>query len=109
MNLMLLLEMASDAMGDRGAIGDREAGLTYSGMFDRAGRATTWLRDRGAERVLFTGIASPAHPIALAAASWAGVPFVPLNYRLADDRLRSMIERQAPAVLLCDAATTARA
>lgn len=108
MNLMLLLEMASDAMGDRGAIGDRETGLTYSGVFDRAARATTWLRDRGAERVLFTGIASPAHPIALAAASWAGVPFVPLNYRLADDRLRSMIERQAPAVLLCDAATTAR-
>ena len=108
MNLMLLLEMASDAMGDRVAIGDRETGLTYAGLFDRAARATTWLRDRGAPRVLYTGVASPAHPIALAAASWAGVPFVPLNFRLADDRLRTMIERQAPAVLLCDAATTAR-
>jgi acyl-CoA synthetase (AMP-forming)/AMP-acid ligase II len=108
MNLMLLLEMASDAMGDRVAIGDRETGLTYAGVFHRAGRATTWLRQRGAERVLYTGVASPAHPIALAAASWAGVPFVPLNYRLADDRLRAMIERQSPAVLLCDAATTAR-
>jgi acyl-CoA synthetase (AMP-forming)/AMP-acid ligase II len=108
MNLMLLLEMASDAMGDRVAIGDRETGLSYGGVFDRTGRATTWLRDRGAERVLYTGVASPAHPIALAAASWAGVPFVPLNYRLADDRLRTMIERQAPAVLLCDATTTSR-
>lgn len=108
MNLMLLLEMASDAMGDRVAVGDRTDGLTYSGLFDRTARATTWLRDRGAERVLFTAVASPAHPIALAAASWAGVPFVPFNYRLADDRLRAMIGRQAPAVLLADAATTAR-
>lgn len=108
MNLMLLLEMASDAMGDRVAIGDRGDGLTYGGLFDRAARATTWLRERGAERLLFTAVASPAHPVALAAASWAGIPFVPFNYRLADDRLRMMIERQAPAVLLCDASTTAR-
>jgi hypothetical protein len=75
MHLMLLLEMASDAMGDRVAIGDRDAGLTYAGVFDRT--ATTWLRDRRAERVRFKTVASPAHPIALAAASWAGVPSSP--------------------------------
>jgi acyl-CoA synthetase (AMP-forming)/AMP-acid ligase II len=108
MNVMLLLEMAAQAMGDRVAVGDSTDGLTNEQLFDRAGRAANWLRGTSAERVLFTDVASPALPVALAGSSWAGLPFVPLNYRLADDRLRLMIERQAPAVLICGAGTENR-
>ncbi len=105
MNLLVLLEMSASAMGERVAVGGRDGGLTFEQLFDRAGRAATWLRGLPAQRVLYAGVSSPTLPVALYAASWAGLPYVPLNYRLADDRLRSLIARQAPAVLICDEGT----
>ena len=38
----------------------------------------------------------PALPVALFGAAAAGVPFVPLNYRLADDRLRGLVGPPGP-------------
>jgi acyl-CoA synthetase (AMP-forming)/AMP-acid ligase II len=43
---------------------------------------------------------SLAVPLGLFGAAIAGKPFVPLNYRLADDRLRSILERTSPATVL---------
>ncbi len=108
MNLLVLLEMSSGAMGDRVTVGPLAGGLTYESLFERAGRGATWLRSRPGERLLYAGVSSPALPVAMYAASWAGKPYVPLNYRLADDRLRSLIARQAPAVLVCDPGTESR-
>ena len=101
MNLMMLLEMAAQAAPDRLAIGTLESGLTYGRLYELAGGAAATLRSEGtADRVLFTDVSSPALPVALFGASWAGLPFVPVSYRLADDRLRSIVGRQAPALLL---------
>jgi acyl-CoA synthetase (AMP-forming)/AMP-acid ligase II len=108
MNIMLLLEMAAGAAGDRLALGERADGLTYGRLFDLAGRAATEFRERGVERVVYAAESSPALPIALFGAAWAGLPFVPVNYRLADERLRAIVARQRPAVLLCDAGTEHR-
>jgi acyl-CoA synthetase (AMP-forming)/AMP-acid ligase II len=108
MNIMLLLEMAAGASEDRLALGERADGLTYGHLFELAGRAAAEFTALEVERVLYVAESSPALPVALFGAAWAGVPFVPVNYRLADDRLRSIIERQAPAVLLCDAGTEHR-
>ena len=36
------------------------------------------------------------------AAGYAGVPFVPINYRLADDKLRAILARTAPSVVVVD-------
>ena len=47
-------------------------------------------------------------PVALFSAAWAGVPFVPVNYRLEDHQLNSLIDRQPGALVLADAATAAR-
>ena len=101
MNMMMLLEMASGAMGDRVAIGDAVDGLTYEQVFDLAGRMATHLRQEGHERLLYCDISTPALPIALFGSAWAGKAFVPLSYRLADDRLRDLVGRQAPAYGLC--------
>ena len=57
---------------------------------------------------MYAAESSPALPVALFGAAWAGLPFVPVNYRLADDRLRAIVERQTPAVLLCDPGTEHR-
>ena len=108
MNLLVLLEMSSGAMGERVTVGALDAGLTYEQLFDRAARGATYLRNHAGERLLYAGISSPVLPVAMYASSWAGKPYVPLNYRLADDRLRMLIGRQAPAVLVCDPGTEDR-
>jgi acyl-CoA synthetase (AMP-forming)/AMP-acid ligase II len=100
MNLMMLLEMAAQAAPDRPAVGGRTDGYTYATLFERAGGAAAWLREQHAERVVYTDVSSPALPVALLASSWAGRPFVPVSYRLADDRLRAIVAKQAPAILL---------
>lgn len=105
---MLLLEMASGAEGARVAVGDRRHGVTFGGLYDLAARAATLIRNRGGQRVLFTDESSLVLPVALFGAAWAGVPFVPLNYRLADERLRALVARQAPALLLCGEGTEHR-
>ncbi len=108
MNLLVLLEMSSGAMGERVTVGPLDSGLTYEQLFDRAARGATYLRNHPGERLLYAGISSPSLPVAMYASSWAGKPYVPLNYRLADDRLRMLIGRQAPAVLICDEGTESR-
>ena len=41
-------------------------------------------------------------PVLLFGAAFGGVPFVPINYRLADDRLRDLVARNAPALMVVD-------
>lgn len=108
MNILLLLEMAAQGDGERIAIGRHDTGLTSERLLRLSGRAASVVERFGASRVLHTAESSPALPIALFGAAWAGVPFVPLNYRLADDRLRSLVARQAPAVLIASAGTEHR-
>ena len=100
MNLMMLLEMAAQSAPDRLAIGTLDSGLTYGRMYELAGGAAAALRELPAERVLYTDVSSPTLPVALFGSSWAGKPFVPVSYRLADDRLRMIVTRQSPALLL---------
>ena len=100
MNLMMLLEMAAQSAPDRLAIGTLESGLTYGRMYELAGGAAASLRELPADRLLYTDVSSPTLPVALFGSSWAGKPFVPVSYRLADDRLRMIVTRQAPALLL---------
>lgn len=100
MNIAMLLQMAADAAPGRVAIGSRDHGLTYGELYERAGRAAGWLVAGGVERLLYTDEAAPALPVGLFASGWAGIPFAPLSYRLADERLRVLVGDLAPAVLL---------
>ena len=102
MNLMMLLEMAAEGMPDRVAVGSREGGITYGELFARAGAAASRFAATDGERVVLCDESSPAVPISLFGAAWAGLPYVPLNYRLPDDDLRSLAERSSPAVAIAD-------
>ncbi len=100
MNILMLLDMAVSGFGDRIAVGSVDNGLTYAQLLDRAARAGHAFSAAGTERVAFLDISSPALPVALFGAAYAGQPFVPLNYRLADDDLVALAERTAPASLV---------
>jgi len=101
-NIMMLLEMAASGFGDRVAVGPREGGLTYQQLFDRAGAAADRFRGEPIEHVAMVDVASEALPISLFGAAWAGLPFVPINYRLADDELRALVARVSPGTVICD-------
>ena len=102
MNTGLLLEMAADGMGDRVAVGSRRGGLTCAGLLDQARRVASVVAAAGAERVVSVARNSPRLPGLLFGSGLAGVPFVPVNYRLADDGLRAILARTAPAVAVVD-------
>ncbi len=103
MNLMMLLEMATDGFGDRVAIQNGTATLTYAELFAAAGAAAHAVSASGAERLAVLDVNSLAVPLGLFAAAWAGVPFVPLNYRLTGAELDALLASIAPAVLVTDA------
>ncbi len=98
----MLLEMASEAMGDRLAVGSRAEGVSYEELLDRARRTAAVLTASGAERVGFVDVNSVTLPEVLFGSGIAGMPFAPVNYRLADDRLRAVLARLAPALVVAD-------
>jgi fatty-acyl-CoA synthase len=107
-NIGMLLELAAEGMPDRIAIGSRTDGISYAQLLDRARRAAAVVRADGAARVGVVGTNSPAVPLLLYASALAGVPFTAVNYRLADDRLQSVIECVAPALVVSDEPARAR-
>ncbi len=100
MNLALMLEMVADSIGDRVAVGSADGhDLTYEDLLRRARAAAGLLTRREAERLVTVDVNSETVPIGLFGAALAGVPYVPVNYRLADAQLRAVLERAAPAVV----------
>jgi acyl-CoA synthetase (AMP-forming)/AMP-acid ligase II len=108
MNLMMLLEMSAEGMGDRTAVVCDADRWTHADLFAGAGRLAAKIRDAGVERVAMLDVSSPAVPLALFGSAWAGRPFVPLNYRLTGDELDALIERVKPVLLVTDAERAAK-
>ena len=102
MNLMLLLEMAAEGLGDRVAVGSVDGGISYRQLHDQARAAAVRFNAAPGDKVLLCDEASPAVPIALFGSAAAGMPYVPLNYRLPDDDLADLARRSAPGVAITD-------
>ena len=56
----MILEMASDSLGDRVAVGPLDGGLTFAELGHRARRAGTWLAAQPGDRVVLVDENSPA-------------------------------------------------
>ena len=104
MNLMMLLEMATQVAGDRVAFGRADDGLTYQALFDRAGGAARVLQEAEAGTLAFVGLATDAFPTAVFASSWAGIPLAPLNFRLSDEQLAPLLDRLDRPLVVADPA-----
>ncbi|MFE6861948.1 class I adenylate-forming enzyme family protein [Nocardia sp. NPDC057668] len=97
MNIGMILDMAA-AGGDHPVITSGERSLTAPELLELARRAATRLRSYPA--VLYLGTSHPAYPVVLFGAAAAGIPFVPLNYRLGAEQLAALRDRHPGALVL---------
>ena len=106
MHLASLVEMVESGFDERVLVGTHAEPVTGTrfGEMVRSGAATL----SGYTALVYAGENHPLLPVALFSAAWAGIPFVPVNYRLEDHQLRSLVERQPGALVLADDATATR-
>jgi acyl-CoA synthetase (AMP-forming)/AMP-acid ligase II len=107
-NVLTLLDMAATGMPDRVGIGrlqatgSDQAGLTYPALLDRARRGAALLAAQDAQELVYVGVNADDFAVALFAAAWAGVPLVPLNYRLSRDALERLLAHHPNALVVSD-------
>lgn len=104
MNIAMTLEMAAGAYGERGAIIGPEGETSYAALADAVPRRAAALAaaaDRaGAEHVAYLGLSGRTFLEHLLASAWAGLPFIPLNYRTKAEELAPLLEPFHPVVLV---------
>ncbi len=98
MNISMLLDMVAAAHPDRVVVGSRVEGLTASDLRERALVQALSIRTSGADSLLFLDVNGPAFPVAMFAAARAGVPLIPLNYRLGREQIDELISRHPKAI-----------
>lgn len=106
MHLSAMVEMVESAFADRPLLGSSERPVTGGDLASLAKRGAAAVADYPA--LVYVGENHPLLPVALFTAAWAGVPFVPVNYRLDDTQLNELVDRQAGALVLADATTAPR-
>jgi acyl-CoA synthetase (AMP-forming)/AMP-acid ligase II len=102
MDLTMLLDMAADGYADRTLVGTREDGLTAHALRRAAQRGAALIAGSGATSVVYLAANALAFPVALFAAAAAGVPFVPVNYRLGAEQLHPLLANHAGACVIAD-------
>ncbi|MFT5481375.1 MAG: acyl-CoA synthetase (AMP-forming)/AMP-acid ligase II [Halieaceae bacterium] len=108
MNITLLLQMAANTAPDRVALVCDGRRWTYGELMSTARGAADYLSSNNCSYVALLDESSEAAPIALFGAAIAGVPYVPLNYRLADTDLAALLARIEPASVIGDIDRMAR-
>ena len=104
MNIMMLLEMADGAFPDRAAFTDGSTGqsFSYAELFAAAKKRASSVQANGASRLVKLDVSNLGTPLGLFSAAAAGVPYVPLNYRLTDDEIQALLKRVTPAYLVTE-------
>ncbi|QII07317.1 long-chain fatty acid--CoA ligase [Rhodococcoides fascians A25f] len=100
MNITLLLDMAVDGFADRIVVGTRDTGLTAAQIHRLAAVGAAEIVDRGADALVYLAVNGPAFPVAMFAAARAGVPLVPVNYRLGREQLDALLANHPRALAL---------
>ncbi|MBK3565122.1 class I adenylate-forming enzyme family protein [Streptomyces sp. MBT62] len=93
----MILEMVASG-GDRPVVTANGRSLTASDLLARA-RAAAY-RFQGHPAVLYLSPSHLAYPVALFGAALAGIPFIPLNYRLGEHQLNRLLARHPGALVL---------
>ncbi len=104
MSIAELLVRAAAGHTGRPALTHAGRSLGYDELAGICGAGAAELAASGARTVVFIGVGSSAFPIAMFAAAYAGLPFVPLNYRLAPAALAELVGRVERPVVLADRA-----
>lgn len=104
MNLSLLLEMSASTLEDRPAVTSGTRSLSYAQLDAAARRCAAKFLSMGATGVVYCGTNDASFPIAVFGAAYAGLPFIPLNYRLGDEQLQPLVEANRGAVVIAETA-----
>jgi long-chain acyl-CoA synthetase len=100
MNISTILDMAAEAFGERTGVVNGAARMDYATLRARAYAAAQAIKASGAANVVMLDVSSPAVPVAIFGAAYAGVPYVPLNYRLTRPEINELLARVAPAYVI---------
>src|SRR5215211_8194265 len=98
MNLTVLSDMAVDGFADRIVIGSQRNGITARKFEEMSIAGAAVIRDSGADALIYLAINGPAFPVAMFAAARAGVPLVPLNFRLSSEQLLKLLAKHPKAI-----------
>ncbi len=102
MNLCMLLDMAADGFGSRTVIGTRTDGFTAGQLRALSIGGAEKIRSAGADAVIYLEVNGPAFPVAMFAAARAGVPLIPVNYRLSAEQLIQRLAKHPKAIGIAD-------
>ncbi|MEH6796077.1 MAG: AMP-binding protein [Rhodococcus sp. (in: high G+C Gram-positive bacteria)] len=102
MSISLILEMSVSDNPDRTAVSVAESSLTYQQLSDLVAGIGSVLIESGAKSVVFLGSSGLELPTLLFASAYAGIPFTPVNYRLAPSALETLIARVDGALVVVD-------
>jgi acyl-CoA synthetase (AMP-forming)/AMP-acid ligase II len=101
--LAMLLDMAADAFGERIAVTCGDQSLSYAALRCSLQGGVADLAAGGFAHTTLLDTNGLAAPVALFASAYAGVPYVPLNYRLTSGELEELLARVSPAWLVSQA------
>ncbi len=102
MNLSLLLEMAASTLDDRTAVVSGDVALSYAELDAAARRVAGKLVEDGANGLIYCGTNDASFPIALFGSAYAGVPFIPMNYRLGDEQLAPLVQANPGCMVVAE-------
>ncbi|MGR3867758.1 class I adenylate-forming enzyme family protein [Streptomyces graminifolii] len=100
MNVSMILDMAADGFGDRVVIGPAQDGLTPVRLRELAVGGARLARATHADAIVYLAVNGPAFAVAQFAAAHAGVPLVPVNYRLGDKQLDALLANHPHALAI---------
>ena len=92
MYLGLILDMTHDGLGDRSAVTIDGRTVDHAELAERSWAASARFLELGVPSVVYLGTNHIAFPVALFGAAGAGIPFIPLNYRLGADQLATQLD-----------------
>ncbi|MGW0023219.1 class I adenylate-forming enzyme family protein [Rhodococcus sp. NPDC003383] len=102
MSIAMLLDMAVDGFGDRIVVGSREGGISAERLRELSVAGAAAIREAGADSVVYLAVNGPAFPVAMFSAARAGVPLVPVNYRLGREQLDGLLANHPRALGIAD-------
>lgn len=91
MNIAMLLDVVADALPDRIALSDRDAAVDYATLRHMAAGGGSAVAARSEKTVVFLDEGGLGATVALFAAAWGGASFAPLNFRLPEQTIRSLL------------------
>jgi acyl-CoA synthetase (AMP-forming)/AMP-acid ligase II len=97
--------MAATSMPDEVMVTCDGEQLTGDGLLDRAGKAAGTLQAAGATKLAYLGVSDVSLPVALLGSAWAGVPFMPLNYRQPMDSLVTLLQKHPGTFVVAEGQT----